>query len=100
MGQHIVHPLIVGKSIGSNLNPTPTKDVESGSYCFYVRCLSLIVRVGGMPRPKTGATHYNAQLGLLIQRVLEYCTTLHEDGALYSIGHLKIEEETCPYKVR
>ena len=31
-------------------------------------CAILIVRAGGMPWPKTGATHYHAQLGLLRQR--------------------------------
>ena len=27
--------------------------------------VTIIVRVGGMPSPKTGATYYHAQLGLL-----------------------------------
>ncbi len=35
------------------------------SYCCYARCAISIVRVWVMPWPKTGATHYHAQLGLL-----------------------------------
>ncbi len=44
-----------------------TKDVKKSSYCYYVRCATLIVRVGEMPWPKTGVTHYQAKLGLLRQ---------------------------------
>ena len=41
------------------------KDVKNSSYCYYVMCATLIVRVGEMSWPKTGATHYyHAQLGL------------------------------------
>ena len=40
------------------------KDVKNCTYCCYVRCLTLIVLVGGMPWPQTGATLYHAQLGL------------------------------------
>ena len=36
-------------------------DVKSFTYCCYVRCATMIVRVGGMPWSKT---YYNAQLGL------------------------------------
>ena len=32
-----------------------TKNVGNGSYFYYVRCATLIVREGGMPWPKTGA---------------------------------------------
>ncbi len=39
------------------------KDIKRYSYC-YVRCPTLIVRVGGMPWSLTGAFHYHAQLGL------------------------------------
>ena len=41
-----------------------TEDVKNGFYCCYVRCATLIDRVGGMPWPKTGTTHYHAKLGL------------------------------------
>ena len=33
-----------------------TKDVNNDFYCCYVRCVTFIIRVGGMPWPKTGAT--------------------------------------------
>ncbi len=45
-------------------NQVIARDVRSCTYCCYVRCATLIVRVGGMPWPKTGATIYQAQLGL------------------------------------
>ena len=45
-------------------NCVMAKDVKSCTYCCYVRCATLIVWVGGMPWPKTGATQYHAQLGL------------------------------------
>ena len=44
------------------------KDFKKNFYCYYVRCGALKVRVGGLPWPKTSATHYNAQLGLLRQK--------------------------------
>ena len=45
------HPLVVGKARErfSALHRLITKDVKNGSYCCYVRCETLIVRVGGMP---------------------------------------------------
>ena len=68
MAQHVVHLLVVGEVIGSNLGLTlhrvVTKDVKNGSYCCYVWCMTLIVVAGGMPLTKTGATHQLAQLGL------------------------------------
>ena len=56
----------VGKVMGSVLcqNRVIANDVKSCTYCCYVRCATLIVRVGGMPWPQTGATHNHAQLGL------------------------------------
>ena len=43
-----------------------TKGIKNNSYCyFYVTFATLIDRVGGMSWPKTGTTHYHAQLGLL-----------------------------------
>ncbi len=41
-----------------------TKEVNSCTYCCYVRCATIIVRVGGVPWSKIVATHYNKQLGL------------------------------------
>ncbi len=35
-------------------------DDENSNYCFYVRCMTKIVRIEGMPWPKTGATNYHA----------------------------------------
>ena len=57
MAQHVVHLLVVGEVIGSNLGliRVINKEVKTGSYFCYVRWATLIVRVG--------ATHYNAQLG-------------------------------------
>ncbi len=40
-----------------------TEHVESCTYCYYVRCVTFIDWLGGLPGPKTGATHYHAQLG-------------------------------------
>ena len=57
--QHVALPLAVGEVIGSNLGLTTLP-----RYCYYVRCATLIVRVAGMPWPKTDAAHYPAQLGL------------------------------------
>ena len=45
-------------------NHAIAQDVKSCTYCCYVRCATLIVLVGGMPWPKTGATQYHAQLSL------------------------------------
>ena len=44
-----------------------TKDVKMVHIFYYVRCATLIVRVGGMP--KTGATYYEEQFVLLRQRM-------------------------------
>ncbi len=41
------------------------KDIKSCTYCFYVRCATLILWVGEMPWHQTVTTHYHAQLGLL-----------------------------------
>ncbi len=40
------------------------EDVKCYTYCCYIRCATLIVRVGGMPWPQTGATHLHVQQGL------------------------------------
>ncbi len=40
------------------------EDVKSCTYFCNFRCATLIVWLGGMPWPKTGATQYHAQLGL------------------------------------
>ncbi len=52
--------------MGSMLGPNRdiAKDVKICTNCCYVRCATLIVSVGAMPWPKTGATQYHAQLGL------------------------------------
>ncbi len=58
----VAHPPVVGEVIGSNR--VIAKDAKSCTYCCYVRCSTLIVKVGGMPWPQTGATQYHTQLGL------------------------------------
>ena len=53
--------------MGSILGPNCliAKEGKSCTYCFYVSCATLIVGVGDMPWPQTGATQYHAQqLGL------------------------------------
>ncbi len=52
--------------MGSMLGPNRViaKDVKSCTYCCYVRYATLIVWVGGMPWPQTGAIQYHVQLGL------------------------------------
>ncbi len=62
----MAHPPGVGEFMGSILGPNRVivKDVKSYTYCCYVRCATLILRVGEIPWPKTGATQYHAQLGL------------------------------------
>ncbi len=52
--------------MGSILGPNRViaKDVKKCTDCCYVRYATLIVRLGCMPWPKTGATQYHAQLGL------------------------------------
>ena len=61
-GQHVADQLIVGEVIGCNLGfiLVITKNVKNNLYFVYVRCATLIVRLDGMPWPKTGATHYHA----------------------------------------
>ena len=55
-----------GERYESRLNTTlKLNTLKNGSYYSYVRCAILIVRVGGMPWPKTGTTHYLTHLGLL-----------------------------------
>ena len=52
---------------GSILNPkcVIAKDVNRYTYSCYDSCAALIVWEGGESNgPKTGATHYHAQLGL------------------------------------
>ncbi len=51
---------------GSKLDPNRviTKYVKHCTYCFYVRCVTLIVRVGGISWSQTDATHCHAQLGV------------------------------------
>ena len=51
----------VGKVRGSNR--VIVNDVKSCTYCCYVRCASLIVWIGWMPRRQTGAIQYYALLG-------------------------------------
>ncbi len=51
----------MGSSLG--LNRVQTRDIKSFGFVpttdmQYARCTTLIVRVGGMPLPKKGATHY------------------------------------------
>ncbi len=50
------HLLGVGKVMGSMLGPNQVKaiDVNSCTYCCYVRCATLTVLVGGIPWPQTG----------------------------------------------
>ena len=61
-------PFTCRSMIGLDARPKPriSKYVKSctSTYCSYVRCATLIVRVGGMPWPKTGAFHYHTQLKL------------------------------------
>ncbi len=66
VAKHIAHPISVRKVMGSMLcsNHNIAKSVKSCTYCCFVRCLKLIVCVGGMPWPQTGATLYHTQLGL------------------------------------
>ncbi len=45
-------------------NRVIAKDVKSCTYCCYVKCTTLIIRVEGMSWPQTDATHYQAKLGL------------------------------------
>ncbi len=40
---------------GFEAQPKPAKDVTSCVHCCYVRCATLIICVGGMPWPNTGA---------------------------------------------
>ncbi len=57
------------KLIGlSTRNHFIAKDVKNCFYCYGVRYSTLIVRIGEMPWPKTGATDYHAKLGLLRQK--------------------------------
>ncbi len=44
-----------------NQNGIIVKDFKSYNYCCYVRCVTIIKRVVGMPWLQTGATHYHAQ---------------------------------------
>ncbi len=64
----VAHPPGVGEVIVLILGPNrfKAKNVKSCTYCLYVRCVTLILWVGGMPWPKTCATQYHAiaQLGL------------------------------------
>ena len=43
--------LVVGEVKGSNLSPNGViiKDVKNCFYCWYARCATYIVRVGGVP---------------------------------------------------
>ncbi len=53
-----------GYGFNSRQNRVIAKEVKRCTYCCYVRCATLIVWVGGMSCPKTGAIQYHAQLGL------------------------------------
>ena len=70
MNYQLFNPRQVGRGGGGDLLITAkhrvlTKEgVKNGSYLFCDRCATLIVRVGGMPWPKTGVAHYHAKLGL------------------------------------
>ena len=57
--ERVAHPQVVGEVICLKSNTVITKDVKNGSNCCYVRCVTLIVRVGGMPWLKTGTTYYH-----------------------------------------
>ncbi len=50
----------------SNLNPSlaTNKDVKSCIFSCNIKCAALKVLVRGISWPKTGATHFYAQLGL------------------------------------
>ena len=54
------------KMMGSTIGPNCViaRDVKSCTFCYYVRCVTLMVRVGGMHLCKTGTTHNHAQLWL------------------------------------
>ncbi len=53
---------VMGSIIGQN--HVVARDVKTCTYYYNVRFATLIVWVGGMPLPKTGATQYHPQLGL------------------------------------
>ena len=42
--------------------------------------MTLRVRVGGMPQPKTGATHFHTQLGFLDKELVAYWVLLNTMG--------------------
>ena len=58
---------------------------SSCTYCYQVRCTTLIVRVGGMPWPQTCTTHYYEMLGLpnkvltMKELVVCYVVRIYED---------------------
>ena len=56
MAQHIAYPLVVGKGVGSNLGLRHNLNTFT-----MVPTATMSVRVEGLPRPKTGATHYHAR---------------------------------------
>ncbi len=53
---------VIGSIFGSNR--VMAKDVRSYTYFCYIRCVTLIVCVGGMSWLQTGVTQLHAQLGL------------------------------------
>ncbi len=74
-------------------NRVIAKDVKSFNYCCYVICVALIVRLGGMPLPQTGATHYHAQLrppdkGRAIKGLV-VCYVVWLWSMIYGIGLLR-----------
>ncbi len=52
---------MMGSMLGQNR--VIAKDVKGCTYCYYVRCTTLIVWLEGKPWPKTGTAKYHAQLG-------------------------------------
>ena len=63
---HVPHLLGAGELMSwiSTQHRVITKEVKSGSCCYYVRCTTFIVRVWGMSLLQTGSSLYQARLGL------------------------------------
>ena len=49
---HLYYRSVAQSALGYNLGLTPLLKDKNGSYCYYIRCAILIVRVGGMTWPK------------------------------------------------
>ena len=61
--------LVISNRLRILRNPSKF-DFKIGSYCCYVRCKPLIVRVKGMYWPKTGDTHYQRSWNQRVGRML------------------------------